>query len=350
MQIIQDLSAAFNKAQQLPQFQKKLAITTIMLVISLLQTQDGEHNVSFFAAAMKKKNDTMKTGVPRFIDHLSEREDLLRNWMEMRLGNTYAEAIAMTADWNTIHQLPTDEVHQRFYNTFNMCRMWFCKPPICSMQSVLTSSTPQPRSTRPGYQRTADLLTTSHHQARHRDSQTCIVSMLRGPTEVCHIVPSSINGEKLTIFKEFVGGFCPNLLPRVQELFPAKNTDIVENLMCLTPTLQSFWGAGLFALEPVSTSSTSTTVRFWWMNDLLRQINTRLPRPVLCRPHFFYSPSGLPILTGDIMEFRSMPEIPAPDYTLLKVQYLMQIMGVICGAAEPDEDQDGDDEADVDAL
>ncbi|PHH52115.1 hypothetical protein CFIMG_004136RA [Ceratocystis fimbriata CBS 114723] len=263
--------------------------------------------------------------------------------MEMRLGSTYAAAIAMTADWNTIHQLPRDEVRQRFYNTFNMCRMWFCKPPTSSMQSVLTSSTQQPRSTRPGYQMTADL-------ARQRDTQTCIVSMLMGPTEVCHIVPSSINGEKLTIFKKFVGGFCPNLLPRVQELFPAKNTDIVENLMCLTPTLHSFWGAGLFALEPVSTSSTSTTVRFWWMNDLLRQINTCLPRPVPCRPHFFYSPSGLPILTGDILEFFSTPEIPAPDYTLLKVQYLMQIMAVICGAAEPDEDEDGDDEADVDAL
>ncbi|KAL2886966.1 hypothetical protein HOO65_050087 [Ceratocystis lukuohia] len=152
------------------------------------------------------------------------------------------------------------------------------------------------------------------------------------------------------MFKEFVGGFCPDLLPRVEQLFPSGNTDIAENLMCLTPTLHAFWGAGLFALEPVSSSSDFVTVRFWWMHDLLRQISVDLPRlgPALRR--FYYSHNGLQILTGDILEFRSGEAIPAPDFTLLKVQYLMQIMGVLCGAAEPDDDEQEEEDGDVDAL
>ncbi|KAL2886981.1 hypothetical protein HOO65_050102 [Ceratocystis lukuohia] len=255
----------------------------------------------------------------------------------------------MTANWDVIHGLPVEKLVKSFSCTFDMCRVWFCKP-VSSAQFVSLTTPATPRATRSGYQTTIKNLLTSSHQIRQRDGETCVVSGLQEPVEVCHIVPSSINGQKLATFKEFVRGFCPDLLPRVQQLFPGTDTDIAENLMCLTPTLHAFWGAGLFALEPVSSSSDFVTVRFWWMDDLFRQISVRLPRPGPAYRQFYYSHNGLEILTGDILKFRSHGRIPAPDFTLLKVQYLMQIMGVLCGAAEPDEDELEEEDGDVDAL
>ncbi|KAL2886968.1 hypothetical protein HOO65_050089 [Ceratocystis lukuohia] len=349
MEDIPELSVAVHIIEQLSDAHRKLIISIIMLVASLLGSGDGEDIVYGFQAAMQRYHNNCVQGWPKFIDRIAERGSIWKQWRRMKPVEPFGIAIAMTANWDVIHGLPLERLVKSFECTFDMCRMWFCKP-VSSAQFASLTTPATPRATRSGYQTTIKNLLTSSHQIRQRDGETCLVSGLQEPVEVCHIVPSSINGQKLATFKEFVRGFCPDLLPRVQQLFPGTDTDIAENLMCLTPTLHAFWGAGLFALEPVSFSSDFVTVRIWWMHDLLRQISVNLPRlgPALRR--FYYSHNGLQILTGDILEFRSRGRIPAPDFTLLKVQYLMQIMGVLCGAAEPDEDELEEEDGDVDAL
>ncbi|KAL2886977.1 hypothetical protein HOO65_050098 [Ceratocystis lukuohia] len=325
-------SIPMHQIEKLPHSQQKLLVSIIMLVLGFFQSRGGVNIVLRFERAMQRCQDSLEQRWPMFINHILERESLWERWKDIGNVEPFGIAIAMTANWDVIHALPIDSLFERFVCTFDMCRM----------------STP--RATRSGYQTTIKNLLTSSHQIRQRDGETCLVSGLQEPVQVCHIVPSSINGQKLATFKEFVRGFCPDLLPRVQQLFPGTDTDIAENLMCLTPTLHAFWGAGLFALEPVSSSSDFATVRFWWMHDLLRQISVNLPRPSPTHRRFYYSHNGLQILTGDILKFRSRGRIPAPDFTLLKVQYLMQIMGVLCGAAEPDEDELEEEDGDVDAL
>ncbi|KAL2886982.1 hypothetical protein HOO65_050103 [Ceratocystis lukuohia] len=344
------LSDAVRIIKQLPDAHRKLIISIIMLVASLLGSGDGEDILYGFQAAMQRYHDNCVRIWPKFIDRIAERGSIWKQWRQVMHVEPFGIAIAMTANWDVIHGLPLERLVKSFECTFDMCRMWFCKPPVASAEPVYSSTPATPRARRSGYQTTTKNFLTSSHQIRRRDGETCVVSGLQEPVDVCHIVPSSINGQKLATFKEFVGGFCPDLLPRVQQLFPGTDTDIAENLMCLTPTLHAFWGAGLFALEPVSSSSDFVTVRFWWMDDLLRQISVRLPRLSLSHRQFYYSHNGLEILTGDILKFRSHEDTPAPDFTLLKVQYLMQIMGVLCGAAEPDEDEQEEDDGDVDAL
>ncbi|KAL2886967.1 hypothetical protein HOO65_050088 [Ceratocystis lukuohia] len=337
-----ELCVAVQIMEQLPDTHRKLIISIIMLVASLLGSGDGGRIVYGFEAAMQRYHNNRVQSWPKFIDRIAERGSIWMKWQQMMHVEPFGIAIAMTANWDVINGLPVEKLVKSFSCTFNMCRMWFCKP-VGSVQSESFTTPATPCATRSDYQSIIN-------QIRQRDGETCVVSGLQEPVEVCHIVPWSMNGEKLAIFKEFVRGFCPNLLPRVRQLFPGRSTDMVENLMCLTPTLHAFWGAGLFALEPVSSSSDFVTVRFWWMDDLLRQISVRLPRPGPAYRRFYYSHNGLQILTGDILKFRSRGRIPAPDFTLLKVQYLMQIMGVLCGAAEPDEDEQEEDDGDVDAL
>ncbi|KAL1890013.1 hypothetical protein Cpir12675_005579 [Ceratocystis pirilliformis] len=335
-------SIPMHQIEQLPHSQQKLLVSIIMLVLGFFQSRGGVNIVIRFERAMRRCQDSLERSWPTFIDRILERQSLWEIWTGMGNVEPFGIAIAMTADWDVIRRLPIEALCERFDCTFDRCRMWFCRP-VGSAQSASNSTTATPRATRSGYQSTIK-------DTRRRDGDTCVVSGLQGPVEVCHIVPSSINGQKLAIFKEFVRGFCPDLLPRVQQLFPGSNTAIAENLMCLTPTLHSFWGAGLFALEPVSSSSTLVTVRFWWMHDLLRQITVDLPRAIPGRRRFYDSRSRLEILTGAILQFRSRQGIPAPDFTLLKVQYLMQIMGVLCGAAEPDEDGQEEEDGEVDSL
>ncbi|KAL2886980.1 hypothetical protein HOO65_050101 [Ceratocystis lukuohia] len=336
MEDIPELSVAVHIIEQLSDAHRKLIISIIMLVASLLGSGDGEGIVYGFKTAMQRYHNNRVQSWPKFIDRIAERGSIWKQWRQVMHVEPFGIAIAMTANWDVIFGLPVEKLVKSFSCTFNMCRIWFCKPPVASAEPVYSSTPATPRATRSGYQSLIN-------EIRQRDGQTCIVSGLQEPVEVCHIVPSSINGQKLATFKDFVGGFCPDLLPRVQQLFPGTDTDIAENLMCLTPTLHAFWGAGLFALEPVSSSSYFVTVRFWWMYDLLRQISVNLPRLGPAYRQFYYSHNGLEILTGDILKFRSRGRIPAPDFTLLKIQYLMQIMGVLCGAAEPDEDEQEED-------
>ncbi|KKF97532.1 hypothetical protein CFO_g90 [Ceratocystis platani] len=221
MEDIPELSVAVHIIEQLSDAHRKLIISIIMLVASLLGSGDGEDIVYGFQAAMQRYHNNCDQGWPKFIDHIAERGSIWHSWAMMENVEPFGIAIAMTASWDVIHGFPVEKLVKSFSCTFNMCRMWFCKPPVASAEPVYSSTLATPCATRSGYQ-------------------------------------SLIN--------------------------EVRKGDVLRTLFATT--------------------------------------------------------------TIDI----SLGGTPAPDFTLLKVQYLMQIMGVLCGAAKPDEDEQEEDDGDVDAL
>ncbi len=141
------------------------------------------------------------------------------------------------------------------------------------------------------------------------------------------------------------------------KLFPNsisnKGQDEVYNLISLRPDVHRMWGQGLFALKPVSESEdkTTLTVQFFWQT----KISSSFPKISLTvQPH---STKGLeqttgaqggsiwlpnkdrnPIQSGDLFELKTDNPItkPLPSFELLELQWFLQRVQGMAGAAEID--------------
>ncbi|KAL5594008.1 uncharacterized protein BROUX77_007355 [Berkeleyomyces rouxiae] len=260
-----------------------------------------------------------KSELPKFTKSLPEREALRRKYRKKNISPYLACAIAMTFDLAVLRSTSIKQIAA-----------------ITEQVEYISSAC---KSSPPPY--TFSLI------IRERDENTCVVSGLVARTSVCHIIPLSLSNMTLIHFGLFLEEFCPELSPWLRNTFPIGDTNIEENLLCLTPTLEALWRAARFTLEPVSHSKSEVTVRFWWMRDIVRQIKNSDAYGIQT-DIFSYAHSGLPILSGDIVHLRSRNGIPGPEFHLLKIQYLMQIMSVLAHVTEPKEDSDSDSDDDDD--
>ncbi|OAX77409.1 hypothetical protein ACJ72_08293 [Emergomyces africanus] len=196
---------------------------------------------------------------------------------------------------------------------------------------------------------------------RARDASACIVTKFPDYIDVAHIFPFSMGRNHqqtqsfwllLRVFwsEERVAGWKKAILPN--------GTETPENLMCLAPNLHRLHTNGRFALQPIKLSEDQTklTLRFYWLPrpDLPARRSlrdrahiddnlTELPRHL----NIHNSITHRPVCSGDeiILETSDPINLPLPDIRLLDMQWVLQRLMALSGAAEADgDDLDDDDE------
>ena len=149
-----------------------------------------------------------------------------------------------------------------------------------------------------------------------------------------------------------------------------KGTEAVENMLTLTATLHRFHSEGAFALRPVrmSDDKTQLELEFHWLVrqqrdsrtkvDLMEQPLSSRDRTESQRGYTFcrFGDSAIPALLTSGMRFTMMTDDPVskplPDPGLLEMQWHLQCILAMSGAAGwSEEDFDNDDpDAAVDAI
>jgi hypothetical protein len=218
--------------------------------------------------------------------------------------------------------------------------------------------------------------------AQQRDNSRCVLSGDR-TTEIAHIYPfHSIKHKEEDIlgqwhtFWDLLGVFWPKekIAAWEAELFPKgiheTGREEVYNLITLSRTAYDQWGRGAFALKLVSVSDDKMTleVQFFWQK---KQKDTQTTMSLLTTPFstegldrnvgayghdtddevklFNYRTNQL-IKSGDYFKLQTNDPItkPLPSFQLLEMQWFLQRVQGMAGAADidwpPYSDEDSDEE------
>lgn len=210
-----------------------------------------------------------------------------------------------------------------------------------------------------------------------RDAGRCVITRADLHLEVAHIYAYPLGKNKddprVTTFwdllrtfwsKSQVAAWEDGALGAKGTPAAEKGTEQVHNMLCLAPTVHTYWGNARFALKPISLASDrrSLVVEFYWMP--IRPCHRRtslLARPEL--PVDLTSAGNLKlwnhvtetkICSGDQITFTTDdPELrPLPSLALLEMQWVLQRVAAMCGGAEEhdDDEDDNDDDGDAGAL
>jgi len=142
-------------------------------------------------------------------------------------------------------------------------------------------------------------------------------------------------------------------------VFPT-GTEVVQNLICLSPDAHSFHGRGFFALEPreISDNKERLKVKFFWLRRYKYSEGAKvdiLSRPSLPgnldpgpdEPGLLNVQTRREIRSGDEiwLETKDPENLPLPDWRLLEMQWFLNRVVAMSGAAEPREDFDEEDDS-----
>jgi HNH endonuclease len=135
---------------------------------------------------------------------------------------------------------------------------------------------------------------------------------------------------------------------------PDKGVETCYNLICLSPNAHTCWTKAHFALKPIQLSDDkrSLDVEFHWMP----QCSCSMGVDILTRPELpgglgsrsgiglFRVPYGQPIRSGDMITLTTdNPEKqPLPHFALLEMQWILNCVAAMSGAAEIYDDDDDD--------
>jgi len=197
--------------------------------------------------------------------------------------------------------------------------------------------------------------------------------------EVAHIYPFcwlKNNEEDIFGVRHTFWDCLKNFWPREKvtaweaELFPEGISGIgiesVHNRITFSPSAHDYWNRGAFALKPISMSDDNTTlkVQFFWQK---KQTDTQAAMSLLTTPFStedldqnegafdtgivrLFNCRDKRIQSGDFFELKTDNAIarPLPSFQLLEMQWFLQRVVGMAGAAVPYEghwvDEDSDDE------
>jgi hypothetical protein len=123
-------------------------------------------------------------------------------------------------------------------------------------------------------------------------------------------------------------------------------TELCENLLCLCPNAHRYWGACYFALQPLHLRDDRKELitRFYWLPKVTPHIVQVQDKPSI--PLHPYSKSlsicfknadgsVREMSSGDLVIFQTKdPEnLPLPSWDLLQMQWILNRIGAISGAA-----------------
>jgi hypothetical protein len=256
---------------------------------------------------------------------------------------------------------------------------WMRRPPrdqVSSTPSTLSSNAASngkaPRNTR---------VEKLKKLAQERDQNMCVLTK-HSVHEVAHIFPRSMIVPKpptnlessIPPFWKLLDCFFePDRLNRWRsQIFkdpsdPTKATDGCHNLICLSPDAHALWARGMFALRPISLSNDrkELLVQFYWQprpsHDRFGSVNLvespgssegliSVERNVLVVGPGDITAAPQTIKSGDtfLLTTTDPDTRPLPSFDLLEMQWHLQRIVSMSGAAGIYEDDDYDDDDDND--
>ncbi|KKZ68453.1 hypothetical protein EMCG_05912 [[Emmonsia] crescens] len=212
---------------------------------------------------------------------------------------------------------------------------------------------------------------TADAKCRERDQNQCVLTRYFHPIDVAHIYPLAMNKEQRTGTASFSFWNILELFwskERVDAWYNAifpRGTEVVENRLCFAPHVRRWHEKGLFALRPIGISDDGTklTVKFFWLSQRLPshtidilETPTLLPEDPAHLPKNFRvwnAETQALIKCGDeiVLETHNPDTHPLPDVRLLEMQWMLQQLTALSGAAEvndsfrPEDDDDWEDDA-----
>lgn len=145
-------------------------------------------------------------------------------------------------------------------------------------------------------------------------------------------------------------------------VFTEQKTEILENLVTLSPNAHAYWTKALFALKPlnVADDGKSMDVQFFWLRPYIRlrsiRLTTRPEQPSDLKESInniklFNHITDKKLCSGDIITLRTedAQEKPLPSKELLEMQWLLHRLTALSGGAEAIPtyyDSDNDDSLD----
>ncbi|KAN0068545.1 hypothetical protein V8E54_013269 [Elaphomyces granulatus] len=144
-----------------------------------------------------------------------------------------------------------------------------------------------------------------------------------------------------------------------QAVLGEKGTEDCSNLITLSATAYIYWGKALFAIEPIQVSADRCRLeaRFHWLkqfkhngriNPIFRAQNIFPKDSVGKNIKLFNCVTDEKLCSGDLICFETSDpeELPLPSFTLLQMQWNLQRIAALSGAAEPNDEADPDDSDD----
>ena len=216
-------------------------------------------------------------------------------------------------------------------------------------------------------------IVTNIFQAAQRDSYCCVLTGVPA-IDVAHIYPFCLLKKeeeaygKRHSFWHMLKIFWPEdkVAAWEAELFQngthEKGLETASNLITLSKDAHDYWNKGVFALKPISVSDdkTTLTIQFFWqakhqetqptMSLLTTPLSTKDLDSNNGAPLTDYrGPQDRRLKSGDIFELKTddAEARPLPSFTLLEMQWFLQRVTGMAGAADIEEDmgeEDSDDE------
>ncbi|EGC42042.1 conserved hypothetical protein [Histoplasma capsulatum var. duboisii H88] len=182
---------------------------------------------------------------------------------------------------------------------------------------------------------------------KNRDKYKCVVTKFEGPMDACHIVPFSLNQQSSRAsFFELLRILWPRRFEKWQSIVNS-GTEFIGNMLTLSPTLHRCHSVGLFGLQPVEASSDgkSMKLKFFWLAQ--RDTSSNFMTDITAIPPFPDNvqlkgiqvcnvQDGHLIKSGEIIELMTADPAnkPLPDWDLLELQWVMQRLTALRGAAD----------------
>ena len=185
-----------------------------------------------------------------------------------------------------------------------------------------------------------------------RDNDRCVVTKMGEPIQMCHIYPYALGKKPENEREEFWSlletFWAPDKIEKWKsKVLGPRGTETVENYLCLSTIVHDLWGKARLALEPVEVAEdgTSLTVRFWWLPGNKLVTNMPLCDPPCLPASLKGSPlnaklwncdTDQPIYSGQLVTLttRDPVAMPLPSFELLNMQWMLNRIAALCGAAD----------------
>ncbi|KAJ9260016.1 hypothetical protein DTO207G8_713 [Paecilomyces variotii] len=198
-----------------------------------------------------------------------------------------------------------------------------------------------------------------------RDRGACIIEKVQDPVDKCHIFPFALGkepeGSTQFLFWARLKTYwsAAKIEAWKRQVTGRDRTEHCANLICLSPSAHRLWGKARFALKPFEPSEDKKKMdlQFFWMPTYQYAKIARLTTPPSIpsdlrhgnlNAKLWNGDQDKRILSGDIITITTEdPENhPLPSFELLQMQWVLNRVVAISGAADVTDDElDDDDDA-----
>lgn len=204
-------------------------------------------------------------------------------------------------------------------------------------------------------------------QCLQRDNEQCVLTKAGEYNQVAHIyaqcLQCQLTGLTRDLFWASLDTFWPS--EKIENwrhaILGENGTDHCANLITLSAHAHVYWGKGLFALKPIEKSQDEKELEahFYWLRQYKHSTQVDplfLPQHIF--PHssvgkhikLFNCITDQKICSGDIVRFETTDpdKYPLPSFALLEMQWILQRVTALSGAAEQhDEVEDYDNHSNI---